>query len=114
MQLDDKTLLLLVYLIGGFVLIGLALPLMAKKIKPNYLYGFRVEKTIENPEIWYAVNRYAGKRLFVTGICFTVGALAFYFTPGLSVDAYAFLVLAVFIVIFVIGLIQSVQYLSMF
>ena len=59
----------------GLLLSTLAIPMILKKIKPNGLYGFRVRKTMENPEIWYAVNAYSGKRLFGTGLVEVVAAI---------------------------------------
>jgi hypothetical protein len=31
-------------------------------------YGFRTKHMLSNPEVWYEVNAYAGKSLFVSGI----------------------------------------------
>jgi len=111
MELDEKMLLLLVYLAGGILLVILALPLIRNKVKPNYWYGFRVAKTLEDPDIWYAVNRYTGKWLLVTGVCTIIGALILYLIPGLSLDAYALAVLGVFVAAFSICLVQSIRYL---
>ena len=60
--------LMVMYVVSGLLLCGLAMPLMAGKIGPNGLYGFRVKATMENPQLWYAVNKYAGRRLLAAGI----------------------------------------------
>ena len=61
--------LLVLYLVTGLLLVGLSLPLIYRKVPPNYWYGFRVRATLENEEVWYPANEYAGKRLFwVLGI----------------------------------------------
>ena len=108
--MDDKQLLLILYLSFGILLTGLAIPLMKNKIKPNGLYGFRVAKTMENPEIWYAVNHHYSYRLFWSGITCILSAIVLYAIPGLSLDVYALGVLAVFMIVFLAGLWQSVRF----
>ena len=44
------------------------------KIPPNGLYGFRVKKTMENPDIWYPVNAYSGKWLLAIGLVMVLAA----------------------------------------
>ena len=53
--------LLILYIISGTLLIALSLPLLFEKVPPNPLYGFRVSQTLDNREVWYAVNKYAAK-----------------------------------------------------
>lgn len=108
---DEKTLLLLIYLAGGVLLILLSLPLRWNKVKPNPLYGFRVPKTLDNPAIWYAANRFIAKRLMIAGLIFTIGSLVLYFIPGLSIDSYALSALAMFVIPISITLIQGFHYL---
>lgn len=45
----------------GVLLMGLAIPLVLGKVPPNRIYGFRTPKTLSDPSIWYAANRFAGK-----------------------------------------------------
>lgn len=104
--------LLLLYVIGSVLLMVLAVPMIRGKIPPNGLYGFRVPATIEHPELWYPVNRYAGKCLFWTGAISTFGAIILYFVPGLSVDGYALACLGVFVLAFGITIILCFRYLS--
>jgi hypothetical protein len=81
--------LLALFLASGLVMSALSIPLIRRKIPPNGLYGFRIRKTMENPDIWYPANRYAGKWLFGSGICISLAAIALRFVPGFSLDAYA-------------------------
>lgn len=104
--------LLFLYIGGGLLLAALALPLLAKKIKPNPFYGFRVKKTLENPDLWYATNQYFAMRQLVLGLVFVVAAFGLTFWPGLSVDTYALACLAVFVVAFSMAVAQSMQYLK--
>ena len=85
----------------------LALPLIARKIKPNPYYGFRVSATLENPEIWYTVNQYFAKRQLVAALIEIASATGLYYWPGITVDAYALSVLGVFVVTFSIAIIQG-------
>jgi hypothetical protein len=101
--------LLFFYLGSGLLLTLLSLPLLAKKVKPNPFYGFRVQKTLEDPALWYAVNAYFAKRQLAVGLVTVVAALGLYFWPGLSVDAYALACLAVFVLAFGIVIAQSVK-----
>lgn len=104
--------LLLLYLGSGLLLSLLSIPLLAKKIKPNPFYGFRVQGTLENPALWYPVNAYFAKRQMVIGLVTMAAALGFYFWPGISVDAYALACLAVFVLAIGIAMVQSLKYLK--
>ncbi len=106
--------LFLFYVMGGLFLALLSLPLIARKIPPNPLYGFRIQQTLEDPAVWYAVNAYFARRLLVASMVFVVSAVVCYFVPGISLDAYALLCLAVFVVAFTVAIFQSVQYLKKF
>jgi uncharacterized membrane protein len=105
-------LLLFVYVISGLLLAVIALPMIAGKIKPNPYYGFRVRETLENDETWYTVNRYAGKRLLVIGLVFAAAAIILYNVPGISIDAYAYACLIVFVIGFSLGMLQSWRYMN--
>lgn len=104
--------LLYLYLLGGLLLAGLSVPLMAGKIKPNPFYGFRVSQTLAQPELWYSINAFFAKRSFAVGVVQSLAAIAFYFIPNLSVDAYALACLGMFVITFGIAMLQSVRYLK--
>ena len=103
--------LLLMYVVFGLLLIALAIPMLRGKVPPNPWYGFRVPSTLSDPTRWYKANRYAARWLLLTGVITAAAAIALYFVPGLSVDTYAWLVLAVFGVPFVLMIITSFRYL---
>jgi hypothetical protein len=104
--------LLYIYILGGLILALLALPLIAGKIKPNPYYGFRVPKTLENPELWYLTNKYFAMRQFALGVIFSVVSIGLYFWPGISLDAYAWSCLGVFLLIFIWAIVQSWRYMK--
>jgi hypothetical protein len=107
-------LLLILFVAMNLLLSAISIPLILQRIPPNTLYGFRVRATLEDPEVWYPVNAYAGKRLFAQGIIAALASLVIYFFPGLSLDAYAYLCLAVFVIIFAVGMSDAWRYLRSF
>ena len=52
----------------GLVFVGLAIPLILKKIPPNQWYGFRTPKAFRDEETWYEINRYTGRIILLIGI----------------------------------------------
>ena len=104
--------LLLFYVSLSLVQALIALPLMRDKVKPNPFYGFRVQQTLENPGIWYAVNRHFGNRLFALALFQTMTSVGLYFWPGISLDAYTLSVMGVFVVIFGVAFSQSWRYMN--
>ncbi len=105
------TTLLVLYLVGGLLLVVVALPMLWGKVPPNSLYGLRVAATMENPALWYPVNGHAAKRLIVSGVCLAAAAILLWLVPGITVGGYALGCLAVFAVVFGVGLAQSFRYL---
>ena len=57
----------LVNIFMGLLIMGIAIPMVMEKIKPNMLYGFRTKKTLSDEKIWYASNKYAGKVMIWCG-----------------------------------------------
>ena len=49
-------LIFITYVVGGLLVTALSVPLIQKRIPPNPWYGFRVRKTLENRDVWYAAN----------------------------------------------------------
>lgn len=60
----------------GCVYIGLGVATARKKVQHGAWYGIRTEKTLSDPEIWYAVHQVAGIDFLLAGLV-TVGASAF-------------------------------------
>lgn len=106
-----KTMLFL-YVGSSIFLALISLPLIARKIKPNPFYGFRIQQTLDDPEVWYETNQYFAKRLCAVGILEALAASGLYFIPNITVDAYALLCLGVFILTFTIAMVQSWRYMK--
>ena len=100
------------FAISGLVLAAVSVPLILGRIPPNGLYGFRVRKTMDHPEIWYPVNKFAGKRLLVASLLLVLVAIGFSFIAGLSIDGYSYAVLSVWVVGFTIAIVSSVRYMN--
>ena len=101
------------YIIACLVLIGLAVPLIMEKVKPNSLYGFRTPKTFSSEEIWYEANRFSGWTLAIAGIaslvCFVVMAIA----PGaIPFARYPIAQLVIFLAPLAVALLLSFLYLA--
>src|SRR4030042_2713847 len=92
--------LLALYAFGGLLMAGLSVPLILHKIPPNGLYGFRIPTTLENPEIWYKVNAYAGRRFLVVGLGTSIGSIILYYTSPQNVNVYALSCLGLFLALF--------------
>lgn len=106
-----KTLLFLFVGIGLLSII-IALPLIMRLIKPNPFYGFRIQRTLEDPQVWYSVNEYFARHLLIVGILHVFASIAFFFIPGISVDIYALSCMAVFVILFSRAMSQSFRYIK--
>ena len=60
----------------GVLFVALSIPLIQNRVPPNRYYGFRTKKTLNDPKIWYDVNRNSGKDLFLAGTLIFVSSLA--------------------------------------
>jgi uncharacterized membrane protein len=104
--------LLALYVGAGLVLIGLSVPLIRRKIRPNNWYGFRVRQTLADPEVWYAANTYAGKCLLAVGVITVLTAVGLYRVPGITLDAYALACAGIILAALTVCIIQCFRYLT--
>ena len=79
--MTDLQTLLALYVASGLLLVAVSIPMIRGRVKPNWIYGFKVRKTVENPGIWYPANAYAGKWLLGCGVLTVVAAIAFSSSP---------------------------------
>jgi hypothetical protein len=100
------TTLLIMYVVFGILLVALSIPLIRRKIPPNGLYGFRIPKTLNHPDLWYEANYRIGWWLLVSGAAIVLAGVGLSFVPGISVDAYALSVLAVLVLVLTPGVIR--------
>jgi len=101
------------YVLGGLILILLALPLILRRVPPNPVYGFRIQWTRDDPDLWYSFNAHIGKRLAFVGACSLIGSIVLVFVPGITLLAYIIVCLVIFLVSLGIGVVQSIRFLRM-
>lgn len=86
----SASLLMLALFVGvGMLLIGLSIPLVRRRVKPNPLYGFRTPKTFRNERIWYEANAYSGRLLLRLGLVVIVAAVGLYLVLGSRFVAFS-------------------------
>lgn len=92
--MGDRLIVMLICALVALLFFALGLPLVRRSVPPNWLYGFRLPQTVNDPELWYPANEYAGRWLIALGALLLVLAVAGYFTP-LATDTYAIVVVSI-------------------
>ena len=106
----EKFYMMLGYALTGLVLMGISIPMIQRKVRPNPWYGLRTPKTLSSPNIWYPANEYCGVMLMLAGGVMAVASLVLLFVPFLSRDSYAFAQLAVVMISLIFAVVKSFQY----
>jgi hypothetical protein len=104
--------LLAFYVGAGLLLIGLAVPLIRRKVRPNGWYGFRVRQTLADPDVWYAANAYAGNCPLVVGVITVLTAVGLHRVPGITLEAYALACGGIILTALAVCVIQCFRYLA--
>ena len=65
---SGELVIFVLYMVVSVVLAGLGIPLVMAWVPPNPIYGFRTTRTLQDPNVWYPVNRTTGFWLIVTGM----------------------------------------------
>ena len=73
--MDEIIITILTFVFIGVVFIILGFPLLLKKVKPNWFYGFRTSTTVKNKDLWYKVNNQVGKEFIIAGIIVIIGSI---------------------------------------
>jgi hypothetical protein len=81
-----RTTMFILYLVISVLLVGLGIPLLMGWVPPNPLCGFRTARTLQDPDVWYPVNRTTGFWLIVTSVVAS-GVSISTFTVGLGLPA---------------------------
>jgi len=79
---------MLFFVATGLLLVALSVPLILRRVKPNYFYGFRTPKTMSNERIWYDANAYAGRALSILGSVYVAACVLLYFVFRPNFVAY--------------------------
>jgi len=70
------------YIFLGVLMAVIAIPLVLRKVKPNWIYGFRTPFTLSREDVWYDINAYFGRWLLAIGIIFTAISIIFGSSPA--------------------------------
>ena len=68
----------------GLLFIGLAIPLIRRRVKPNNTYGLRVQATFADEWVWYEANACHGRDLLYCGLCQLAAGLLFFPVPDIA------------------------------
>ena len=79
----------ILFIASGLLIIGLALPMIHRRVKPNAVYGLRVPATFADEWVWYEANARSGRDLLISGIVQVTAAILLWI-PGLDEATYAF------------------------
>jgi len=69
------------------IIVGIAIPLIRRRVPPNALYGLRVPATFADDEVWYDANALFGRDLLWLG-SLLIAIIITIFALGLGVLAY--------------------------
>lgn len=58
---SEKIILTVLFVFTGLLFVMLAIPLIKRRIPPNYAYGFRVKAAFTSDAIWYDINEYSAR-----------------------------------------------------
>ena len=96
----------------GLLFVGLAIPLIMGKIPPNPTYGFRVAKTMSNPDIWYPANRYCGWTMLAAGVVTSVAAVVLALIKDLNLFLYVMICVGIMSTALIVAAVMSFMYLQ--
>ena len=52
---------------SGLLLVVLGVPLMRRRVAPNWTYGVRLPSTMADERVWYEINARGGRDLIIIG-----------------------------------------------
>ena len=73
--MDEMFVTIFTFIFIGVVFVILGIPLILKKVKPNWFYGFRTPTTVKDKELWYKINRQVGREFIFAGIIVIIGSI---------------------------------------
>jgi hypothetical protein len=79
--MNERLLAMTIFILVAALFVALGLPLVRGSVPPNWIYGFRVPKTVKNPDLWYPANAYLGRWMIGLGAALFLFAVVIYFLP---------------------------------
>lgn len=101
--------MMILFVCAGLLILGVSVPLVLRRIKPNRWYGFRTSETLADEEVWYAANAYSGRLSVGLGALLAVASVALRFVSGIGTSLAVYCTVCG--VMFTVGLL-AVQVLS--
>lgn len=68
-------LLIVLFTLCGALMVGLGVPLVRRRVRPNPLYGLRVPATFADERVWYEANAASGRDMIAVGAALVAVAL---------------------------------------
>ncbi len=65
---SENMIIALINISSGVIFIAFCIPLLKRKIKMNYWYGFRISKSFESEKNWYDINAYGARKFIIWSI----------------------------------------------
>jgi uncharacterized membrane protein len=100
---------ILLFWVLGMIFVGLAVPLIRRKVRPNALYGLRVAETLENEEVWFEANARSGRDLLWVGIGTIVVPSALYALPWRDDKHYALVCCGLLIIAVIVYAVRGLR-----
>ena len=69
------------WVVAGVLSIGLSIPLLHGKVRPNALYGVRFSESFQSDDAWFTINRYGAKRFILWALPMIAVGIAALFLP---------------------------------
>ena len=63
------------------MIIGLAIPLVLRRIGSNRRYGIRYRKAFRSEESWYEINAFGGRQILIWAVPIVAAGFAILFIP---------------------------------
>ncbi len=86
------------YLATALLFIGLALPLIRRKIPRNKWYGFRFKGALKNDDIWYDTNQFGGWLLLISGVITLALSIGLVWAEPEQINLYISIITAVILI----------------
>lgn len=109
--LNDFDIASLIFGFCGVVFFAVGVPLFMQIVKPNWIYGCRTKRTLNNEQLWYKVNRRGGRNFMLAGIVLTKAAAGLYLLrPPWSGDKYTLVLLGIMIGAMALATLDTFRY----
>jgi uncharacterized membrane protein len=95
------------FLVPCGIIAAASIPLILNAVPPNSVYGFRTQQTLNNRDLWFRANRFAGCALFMAS---AISAAFFFIYPDYA-SGRSLIGLLVFIVPLGAAVAASIAYL---